>query len=394
MNRTGAMPAMPGLPTVSIVINTLNRAASLDATLKSLRWLRYEAPFEVIVVNGPSTDGSDQVIAAWGNRLRAAKCPLANLSISRNIGISMARGEVVAFIDDDAIPEPEWLDRLAIAYADPQVGAAGGPVFDHTGYAFQYRYGLVDRFGNADLSPQEASPQLCYPKSHRFPHLLGTNSSFRSSALIAIGGFDEEYKYFLDEADVCLRIVDAGCLIVQRPDACVHHKFAPSNIRGHNKVARNRFAVIKNKIYFTLKHARDFHGFERVLEEQSRFLADQRNEMQWAHAEGLVSAEDIDTFEADVGRAVDIGWRRGLEGARPEALLHARELRSWNGEFVRFAPLRGRRWPHTGSGQQGFPARSRRRHCQLHQGSCRGLRGSRQHRSRRHAEPGQQSRGL
>ena len=126
-------------PTFSIVINTLNRATLLAKTLDSLRWLKYRGAFEVIVVNGPSTDHSQEVIDAWLPSIRAARCEVANLSVSRNIGICMARGDIVAFIDDDAIPEPEWLAQLAQAYDSPLVGAAGGLVFDQTGYSYQYQ---------------------------------------------------------------------------------------------------------------------------------------------------------------------------------------------------------------------------------------------------------------
>ena len=337
---TGAAAKLGGRPSFSIVINTLNRGASLDATLTSLKWLKYESPFEVIVVNGPSIDETGEVISRWGTVVRSATCPVANLSVSRNIGICMARGDVVAFIDDDAIPEPEWLAQLAGAYDDPQVGAVGGLVFDHTGYAFQYRYCLVDRFGNADLSPEASMPQLCFPKSFRFPHLLGTNSSFRTSALLEIAGFDEEYEYFLDETDVCLRIVDAGYLIVQQPNAYVHHKFAPSNIRGSNKVARNRYPIIKNKIYFTLKHAREFHGVEHILKEQAAFVQGQRNEMNWALGNGLIAEQDVETFELDVNRAMADGLRRGFEGVRPGAMIDMEKKSRWDGDFLPFYPRR------------------------------------------------------
>lgn len=323
----------------SIVINTLNRGPSLDATLKSFCWLRYEGAFEVIVVNGPSTDDSAAVIARWGTSIRSAECPVANLSVSRNIGIAMASGELIAFIDDDAIPEPEWLEQLAAAYEDPLVGAVGGLVYDHTGYNFQYRYCLVDRLGNADLSLPGPTPHLSFPKSYRFPHLLGANSSFRTSALIQIGGFDEEYEYFLDETDVCLRIVDAGWIIAQREDAYVHHKFAPSNLRGTNRVAKYRFSIIKNKVYFTLKHAREFFSLDGILRAQLQFIDSQRNEMTWAFGERMISQSDLDAFGTDVERAIEIGWQRGLEGARPEMMLTVENRAHWRGDFLSFAPL-------------------------------------------------------
>ena len=138
-------------PTVSIVINTLNRAVELQKTLKSMLWLDYPGEFEVIVVNGPSKDNTDTVIASWLPHIRTGKCEIANLSVSRNIGICMAQGDIVAFIDDDAIPEPEWLTQLVKPYVDPMVGGVGGFVFDYTGYNFQYEYAVVDRFGNAEI---------------------------------------------------------------------------------------------------------------------------------------------------------------------------------------------------------------------------------------------------
>ena len=185
-----------GHPSISVVINTLNRGALLQKTLESLRWLKYPGAFEVIVVNGPSTDSSDEVIAAWLPYIRAAKCDVANLSVSCNIGICLARGDIVAFIDDDAIPEPEWLTQLAEAYSDPMVGAGGGLVYNHTGYDFQYRYALVDRFGHCHHD--QSGPSRIYRfRRPSFPSLIGCNSSFRRSALMEIGGFDEEYEYFL-----------------------------------------------------------------------------------------------------------------------------------------------------------------------------------------------------
>lgn len=326
-------------PTVSVVINTLNRGPSLHATIESFQWLRYRGDFEVIVVNGPSTDNSEEVIARWAGRIRAARCPVANLSVSRNIGICLARGEIVAFIDDDAIPEPEWLEQLAAAYEDPQVGAAGGFVFDHTGYDFQAQYCVIDRFGHGDSSVRTPMPHLSYPKSLRFPHLLGANSSFRTSALLEIGGFDEEFEYFLDETDVCARIVDAGYLIAQLPNAYVHHKFAPSNIRGINRIPRHRYPIIKNKIYFILKHAREFYPPEVLLREQSNFIEYQRAEMASAFEADLVSAKDVEAFNQDVERAVDVGLRRGLEGPKPDAMISETKRTAWPGEFVPFSPL-------------------------------------------------------
>lgn len=326
-------------PSFSIVVNTLTRANLLRHCIESFKWLKYEGDFEVIVVNGPSTDNTDDVLAEFGDRIRIGHCDVANLSVSRNIGIGMARGDIVAFIDDDAIPEPEWLDQLAGAFADRNVGGAGGFVYDHTGYDFQYKYCTVDRFGNADLSPTAAMPHLCFPKSGMIPHLLGCNSAFRRSALLEIQGFDEEYEYFLDETDVCLRLVDAGYLIAQYSNAFVHHKYAPSDIRGENKIPKHRYPVVKNKIYFTLKHGREFASMSEVLEQQRQFIEKQRSEVAWAVGASLLTEVDGAALEIDVERALAVGLRRGFEGVGKDAMLTATKVTKYAGAFKKFQPI-------------------------------------------------------
>lgn len=300
--------------TFSIVINTLNRATLLAKTLDSLRWLSYRGRFEVIVVNGPSTDHSQEVIDAWLPAIRAARCPVANLSVSRNIGICMARGDIVAFIDDDAIPEPEWLEQLARAYDSPAVGAAGGLVFDQTGYTYQYEYSTATRLAHANWRLTRNADHLAYPGAFEFPYLQGTNTSFRRSALLEVGGFDEEIEYYLDETELCCRLVDAGYLIRQLPNAYVHHKFAPSNIRNEHKITRYRYPVIKNRLYFSLKHGRDYAPLPDILADNRRFVDDQVREVEAHVAAGRLPASEREALAGQVRSAWERGMARGLSG--------------------------------------------------------------------------------
>ena len=326
-----------GCPRVSIVINTLNRAADLARTLESLRWLDEAVPFEVVVVNGPSTDRSDDVIAQYGGRIRAFTCPVPNLSVSRNLGIRQAAGDIVAFIDDDGIPEPEWLVQLIAPFADPDVGASGGFVFDHTGHAFQYRFGTADRLGEARIDRYKASPELNFPFTFSFPHLLGTNASFRRSALIEIGGFDEEFEYFLDETDVLARMVDAGYRVAQLPNAFVHHKFAPSHLRNHNRIIKNRYPVIKNKAYYCIKHGRRYVGLEGAVRAISHFFEEQRREVRWLIGEGLATEDELPELERTIERALERALERGLR-ADP-VLLPPRTEPAHHDSFRLFAVL-------------------------------------------------------
>lgn len=296
-------------PRVSIVINTLNRAESLATTLDALQWIAFAGEFEVVVVNGPSTDGTEALLAPWSDRVVIERCPVANLSVSRNIGIGASSGEIVAFIDDDAVPEPEWLGQLVAAFDDPLVGAAGGYVLDHTGVAYQSTYALFNRLADPVASPGRASPERVFPYSFTFPHLIGTNMAFRRTALDEVGGFDEQYEYYLDDTDLVVRIIDRGYDVRQVSGAHLHHRFAPSTIRDHRRVARHRYPVLKNHAYFALRHAQAFYDERTLVDEQRAFAHMHQVEMVQAAADGLVDRDDLDRFLQYRDEAVDTGIR-------------------------------------------------------------------------------------
>jgi hypothetical protein len=298
---------------VSIVINTDGRAKPLATCLESLRYLRYPH-FEVVVVAGPTRDGTHELCESWGDAIKYGRCPVRNLSQSRNIGIAMASGDIVAFIDDDAVPEPEWLDDIVPAFEDPQVGVAGGFLHDHTGKTYQWKYGTANRFGTADLSWTRPAPEFNFPRSFNTPQVIGANSIFRRSALLAVGGFDEEYEYFLDETDVTVRIVDAGWTVAQLDRAFVHHKFMPSHIRNHAKVLTSWYAVIKNKAYFALKNGSDHASVDRILDEVRKSIDEFRWTARWAVGEKILTDGDLERFEQEAERGLRDGLARGFSG--------------------------------------------------------------------------------
>jgi glycogen synthase len=300
---------------VSVVINTYNRAESLRLTLESLSQLEYPR-FEVIVVNGPSDDDTEAVMDDFAGRIKVGRCLHANLSESRNIGVALAAGDIVAFIDDDAYPDPAWLDRLVEGYDSDEVAAVGGPVWDHTGAALQARYTFGTFLGDARVGIDECNPTdlLNSPWSAEFVNTLGTNSSFRRDRLIEIGGFDEEFEYYLDENSVCCRFVDRGWVVRAIDDGFVYHKFLPSNIRGTNRAIRNRYPVFKSKCYFALKYGFGRHSFYEVCTNLLAFTERSRDDYRWCVEQGLLSEEDFKQFEADVDSAFDAAFTAYVNG--------------------------------------------------------------------------------
>lgn len=307
-SRRGAGEAVAATA-FSVVICTDGRLDHLRQTISALHQQTH-GNFEVCVVAGPTDDGTRAYLADLDGQVKVARCSARNLSRSRNIGIALSSGDVVAFIDDDAIPEPEWLAQLARSYDDANVGAAGGVVHDHRGIDYQARFVTVDRLGLPRNEPRP-TPELNVPGSARFPHLLGTNCSFRRAVLLEVGGFDEQYEYFLDETDLCCRVNDAGHHIVQRPDAFVHHKYAPSEVRDAERTVRSWYPLIKNRLYFGLRHARASVPVEEIVEaglaERDFWQKDVSDKVR----AGIFGPDEMRRFQREARSAIEDGLKFG-----------------------------------------------------------------------------------
>lgn len=305
MPRNGSMGEEILMLRMSVVINTLNRRTSLERTLESLRYLRYPN-FEVICVNGPSNDGTDELLEQWQGKIKIAKCPEANLAVSRNIGIRHAAGDIVCFLDDDAVPEPGWLSALTLAYENPNVAAAGGYIRDHTGTAYQAKHLVCDRYADSFTY----DPKLHSSASPLFYTVLtGTNCSFRRDALTAIGGFDEIYAYFLDETDVLIRLSDAGYAIACIEGAEIYHKYAPSDMRDEKKIAKTLYYPVRSKTYYAYRHALPVHGLVETTARLEDYISHVAASQNWLYRNGMITKEHHKRLQDDIRRGRSDGLK-------------------------------------------------------------------------------------
>lgn len=306
-------------PPVSIVINTLNRAESLRRTLLSLWQLNY-AEFEVVVVVGPSTDKTDAVLGKFQREVKLARCENTNLSMSRNIGIRCASGALVAFIDDDSVPDPWWLDDVVPAFDDPEVSAAGGPVYDHDGATLFTRYSLTDVHGDTMIRKDGVNPSrlLAAPLSDLVVYPIGTNAIFRRSALVALGGFDEELGHYFDDADIGRRLVDKGWVVQACDRGFVYHFRLPSATRTPQRVTRDMYPYLRSRAYFAVRHARRRVGLVEIAKRYEQTVDRVRADRRWCLEVGLLESDDVETFERD---AIHAG-ADGMESALQEPRLH------------------------------------------------------------------------
>jgi GT2 family glycosyltransferase len=200
----------PGAPRISVLICTYNGARTLDETCATVAKLEYRN-FEVIVVDDGSTDNSAEIATRYGFRVISTEN--RGLSSARNTALAAATGEIVAFIDDDAMPDPQWLIYLADAFARTDFVAVGGPNLPVPGDG-----AVADAVAAAPGNPIHV-----LMTNREAEHIPGCNSAFRTDALRRIGGFDPEFRTAGDDVDVCWRLQDEGLRIGYCAAAVVWH---------------------------------------------------------------------------------------------------------------------------------------------------------------------------
>ncbi len=204
-------PKNGGWPRVSVVVCTYNGARTIRECLEAL--LRLDYPdVEVIVVDDGSTDATHAIAREYPFRLIST--PNRGLSSARNTGWQAATGEIVAYIDDDAWPDPHWLRYLAHVFRTTGHAGVGGP-----------------NLPPADDGPiawcvarAPGGPVHVLLSDHEAEHIPGCNMAFRRSALEAVGGFDPRFRTAGDDVDLCWRLQARGWTLGFHPAAVVWHR--------------------------------------------------------------------------------------------------------------------------------------------------------------------------
>jgi GT2 family glycosyltransferase len=243
-------------PFVSIIIITRNRPFLLRHSIERVLSQPYPHK-EIIVVDSSSNDESERIVEQYPEvisvRLRGQR---NNMPQARNTGITAASGDIVAFIDDDAMVQPGWLAALINAYDDKTVGAVGGRVINMPEpYCDEVRGSPRFQIASGRLTGKDGG--VFSAKEIEVDHLIGCNMSFRQEVLEQVGGFDSNYTLtnYCEETDLCMRVKKAGWRIMYIPTMAVMH-FSFRTINKPYLLERPlfQFSSGRNGTYFMVKH--------------------------------------------------------------------------------------------------------------------------------------------
>jgi glycosyltransferase involved in cell wall biosynthesis len=219
----------PRKPAITVAICTLNRAAKLAECLRHVVALDYPN-FEVLVVDNGSTDETREVASSFG--VRYVSSPIRGLSRARNDAARHCRTEIIAYIDDDAVPNREWLSALADEFVNPEVMAVAGHV----------------ESGDQDACSSRGERRVIDKSDPDWFSITnfggvgdGGNMAFRRSAFAQWPGFDERLGLggvipSGEEHRAFFSLVALGWRCVSTPEAIVRHHDTWSD-RGTSNLA-------------------------------------------------------------------------------------------------------------------------------------------------------------
>jgi len=207
--ETPFAPSLPW-PRISVVVCSCNGGRTIRDACEGLRRLDYP-DYEVIVVDDGSNDDTAAIAGQYDVRL--IRTPNRGLSSARNTGLAAATGEIVAYLDDDAYPDPHWLTYLAATFLSTSHVGVGGPNIAPAG----------DGPIAECVARAPGGPVHVLVTDREAEHIPGCNMAFRTAFLEAVGGFDSRFRSAGDDVDVCWRLQDRGWTLGFHPAAVVWH---------------------------------------------------------------------------------------------------------------------------------------------------------------------------
>lgn len=236
-----SMPTPPR-PMISVLVHNRNRAAYLKNCLDSVAAQTYR-PVEIVILDAGSVDASQNVIAEFKSRqsdcslrIQSFTCPLLGVPASRNLAASYASGEILCFIDNDAVlADKSSFEEVARIYRyTPRLSIVTVQVLLGDSSALD-PYSWVYR----------RSERIWRERSFQTFSFVGTGFIITNESFREAGGFWELLEYSREEEDLALYLINAGYHIIYAPQIKIRHFPDP---KGRMSPKQRRFTELKNGI--------------------------------------------------------------------------------------------------------------------------------------------------
>jgi len=281
----------------SILIPTKNGAESIGACLAAIYSQRGVGPLEVLVVDSGSTDATLEIARCYPVRIVQIPPETFHHARTRNYAAGLAKGEVLVFLSQDAIPASDtWLAAFLSSLKEPGVGAVYGRQLPKAESGLERRSAFESMYGGARIVKM---PMDGVGLGHKYYHFSNANSAIRRSVWETTR-FPEELKVF-EDVGIAKRILDSGWSIVYEPEAAVYHshdfpldllfkryfdigviyqRLGIWNDRSRASLWRDGWGAFKGKLLLALKEKRPEGTGSSLVKDVGKYVAIQlgRNE--------------------------------------------------------------------------------------------------------------------
>lgn len=260
-------------PLVTVTVCTRDRTADLAVCLDSLSQLDYPALDLLVVDNAPSSETTEQLVRTTYPDVRYVREPRPGLDWARNRAIVEARGEIIAYTDDDVVVDPGWVRALASVFAEnPKVMAVTGLVVPYEleteaqlyfewhggfGRGFERKWYRLDR---------ESGEHRKYYGTGQFG--TGANMAYRRSLFDEIGYFDPALDVGTvtnggGDLEMFFRVLKEGHTLVYEPSAIVRHRHRRDYAQLRSQITNNGIALYSYFVRSALAYPDERSGFIR-----------------------------------------------------------------------------------------------------------------------------------
>ena len=242
------------LPRVSIIISHRNQRDLLEKALESLSKLNYPK-YEIIVVDAASTDGSLDLVESLFPHVRLVRCSHIGIGQAINEGIKRASGEVIVFdFNADELADENWLlIATTVLLKSPKVGVVGGTrIIRGTDDVIDQSGGRIGFLG-LPLAIDSCQSYSDCRKSPREVDFVPT-PIFKKELLAQTGLVDENFEFYWEDIDFCMRVKYLGYKVLNLPEAVTYHLAADTKKEVEMAKRGRVYYSKRGLIRYVIKH--------------------------------------------------------------------------------------------------------------------------------------------